>query len=87
VVGVRVGEQQVELVGAQLLGDLCELLRDLPLQVGVVLRQLVELDQVTPAPLEAVPRGDQLAVLRGLAGRLAGSAWVVPRARPGELGV
>jgi hypothetical protein len=87
VVRVRVGEQQVELVRAQLLRDLGELLGDLPFQVGVVLRQLVELDQVARAPLEAIPRGDQLAILGGLAGRLAGAARVVPRSRPGELGV
>jgi len=74
-------------VRAQLLREVGELFGDLPFQVGVVLRQLVELDQVTRAPLEAVPRGDQLAVLRGFASRLAGAARVVPRSRPYELGV
>ena len=72
---------------AQLLREFGELLGDLPFQVGIVLRQLVELDQVTRAPLEAVPRGDQLAVLGGFAGRLPGAARVVPRSRPYELGV
>ncbi len=71
----------------QLVAELSQLLGDLALQVAVVLRQLVELDQVTRAPLEAVPRGDQLAVLGGFAGLLAGAARVVPRARPGELAV
>ena len=72
---------------AQLLGELGQLFRDLPFQVAVVLRQLVELDQVTRAPLEAVPRGDQLAVLRGFARGLAGAARVVPCSRSDELGV
>ena len=80
-VRVRVGEQQVELVRAQLLGELGQLFRDLPFQVAVVLRQLVELDQVTRAPLEAVPRGDQLAVLRRLARELTRVVGVVPDAR------
>ena len=67
--------------------ELSKLFRDLPFEVEVVLRELVELDQVTRAPLEAIPRGDQLAVVRGLAGDRARPARVVPRARPRELGV
>ena len=85
--GVRVGEQQVELVRAQLPREPGKLFADLPVEVGVVLSELVQLDEVARAPFEAIPGRDQLAVLGGLPGQLAGAPWIVPRARTGELGV
>src|SRR6266508_2856688 len=46
VVGVGIGEEEVELVRAQLTLESCTLLGDLALQVGVVAGELVELAQV-----------------------------------------
>ena len=84
-VGVWIGKQQVQLVGTELLGDGSALLVDLAFEVGVVLGQLLELDQVASTPLESIPGRDQLAVFGCLAGRLAGAAGVIPRAGLGEL--
>ena len=72
---------------AQLARDRFSLLFDLPLVVLVALGELRELDQVAGAPLEALPRGDELAVLGRLTRLLSGAAWVVPRARLRQLGV
>ena len=85
--GVRIGEEQIELVPTQLPRQPGELVSDLPVEVGVVLRELVQLDEVARAAFEAIPGRDQLAVLGGLPGQLAGAPWVVPRARTGELSV
>jgi hypothetical protein len=82
---VRVGEQQVQLVGAQLALERIPLLRDLTLEVGLSLGELVELDQVTRPALEAIPRRDELAVLGRLPCQLARASWVVPRAGLGQL--
>jgi len=87
VVRVRVREQQVELARAQLALDRRPLLGDLLLQVGVVFGELLQLDQVGGAALEAVPGRDELAVLRRLTRPLAGAAWVIPRAGLCQLGV
>jgi hypothetical protein len=80
VVRVRGGEQQIELVAAQLGRDLGALGGDLSFQVGVVVGELIQLDEVAGAALEPVPRRDQVAMLTGFAGELAGAARVVPRA-------
>jgi hypothetical protein len=80
VVGVRIGEQQVELASAQLRGDRLLLLRDLYLQLGVILGELVELDQVARPAFELVPGRDQLVVLRGFAREVARAVGVVPDA-------
>jgi hypothetical protein len=87
VVGVRIGEQEVQLVRAQLARDGLALLVDLTLELAVALCELLQLDDVARAALETVPRCDQLAVFRRLTRQLAGAARVVPRARPGQLGV
>jgi hypothetical protein len=84
---VGIGEEKVELARPQLALDGRALVRHLTLEVGVILGQLLQLDQVARAPLEAIPRGDQLAMLGSLTGQLTGSTWVVPRARLRELGV
>ena len=85
VVGVRIGEQQVELVRTQLPGEGRTFLDDLLLELLVVLRKLLELDEVASPPLEAGPRGDQVAMLAGLSGLLACAARVVPGARLRQL--
>ncbi len=82
---VGVGEQKVELVRAQLTGDRFPLLSNLLLEVGPSLGELVELDEVARPPLQAVPRRDELAVLRRLPRQLPRTSWVVPRAGLGEL--
>ena len=87
VVGVGIGEQQVELVRVKLLGQRRALLRDLFFELGIVLRQLIELDEITCAPFEPVPGRDQLAVLRGLSGHRAGAPWIVPNAGLDQPGV
>ena len=55
------------------------------LQLGIVLAQLLELQDVAGAPLQAVPRRDLLPVLRSLARHLAGVLRIVPDPRLGEL--
>ena len=85
--GVRVGEEKVELVRTELLGESGDLAGDLALHVVVAFAQLHELHQVAGAPLQAIPGRNQLPILGGLAGDLAGAPGLIPRARPGELGV
>jgi hypothetical protein len=87
VVGVRIGEQQVELVRAELARNSLPFLFDLARELTVALRQLLQLDDVASAPLETVPRRDEVAVLGRLSGKLPGSSRVVPRAGLGQLGV
>jgi hypothetical protein len=60
---------------------------DLTAEVSVALCERIELDEVARAALDAVPRRDQLAVLRSFARDLAGVAWVVPGAGARQLGV
>jgi hypothetical protein len=57
----------------------------LTLEIRIAFRELGELDQISCTPLETVPGRDQLAILRGFAGELAGAPGVVPRAGFGEL--
>jgi hypothetical protein len=80
---VRVGEQEVELALPQLGGDRAQLLRDLLAQLGVILGELVELDQITRAPLELLPRGRELAVFERLTRPVARRRGIVPRAGSG----
>ena len=80
---VGVGEQQVQLALAQLGLDRAQLSGDLLLQVGVALRQLVELDEVPRASLELLPRRGELPVLERLSGLVARGRGVVPGAGPG----
>jgi hypothetical protein len=87
VVRVWVGEEKVELVGAQLSGKRRAFLPELPRELFVAIDELLQLDQVAGAPLQAIPGRDQLAVLRGLSRRLPGPPWVVPRAGLRQLGV
>ena len=72
---------------AELPGEGGALPGHLLLQLRIVVRELLQLHQVASASLEALPRGDELAVLAGLAGQLAGAARVVPRAWLRQLGV
>jgi hypothetical protein len=60
----------------QLLGDL------LP-QLGVVFRELFELDEVARAPLELVPGRAELTVLERFARLVARGRGVVPGPGPG----
>ena len=85
----RVGicEEQVELARAQLSLQCRPLLRDLAFEIGVVLGKLLQLDEVTGAPLEAIPGRDELAMLGSLACQLTRATWIVPRARLRQLGV
>ncbi len=76
--GVWIGEQEIELVGAQLAANLRELCRDLLAQVGVAFRQLIQLDNVARTPLEPIPRRDQLAILGGLSRHLTRLSGVIP---------
>jgi hypothetical protein len=80
VVRIGIREEEVELTRPQLRGDLGALLVDLLLQLGVVRRKIVQLDQVTGAALELVPCADQLPVLGRLARLRARARGVVPRA-------
>jgi len=85
VVGVRVGEQEIELARTELPAQLGALLFDLLLQVGIAFRELVELDEVSRASLESIPGGDELSVFRGFARRLPRPPGVIPDTRPGQL--
>ena len=87
VVGVRVGKEQVELVRSNLSAQRRSLLLHLLLQVGIVLAELIQLDEVKRPALESIPGGDELAVLAGFARHLAGATRVVPRTRLRQLGV
>jgi hypothetical protein len=84
VAGVLIGEQQVELAPPQLGCDRLLLLRDLRLQLGIILSELVELDQVARPALELVPGRDQLVLLRRFAGEDARAVGVVPDAGLGK---
>ena len=53
--GVGVGEEDVQLAVPELAVELVELGLQLARQLGVVLRQLVQLDQVSGPAFEAVP--------------------------------
>ena len=77
---VRVGEQEVELARAQLRGKCVSLLRDLRFELGVALRQLIDLNEVTGAAFDAIPCRQQLPVLRCLARNRARARRIVPRA-------
>ena len=77
---VRIGEQQVELSPPKLRGDRRPLSGDLLPQLAIVVRQLVELDDIARAPFEPVPCVDELAVLRGLAGEVTRAVGIVPDA-------
>lgn len=81
---VGVGEEQVELAGSQLARDLRALLFDLLLQLGIVLRKLIELDQVARAALELVPRIDELAVSGRFTRQVTCAGRVVPDAGLGQ---
>jgi len=60
---------------------------DLAPELGVTLGERGELDEVARPTLEAVPRRDQLAVLRSFARDLARVTRIVPNARARQLGV
>ena len=77
---VLIREQQVELARPQLRGHRRALLGHLLSQLGIVLRQLVELHEVASAPLETVPSVNEVAVLRGLARELTRVVGIVPDA-------
>ena len=79
-VRIGVGEEKVELSRAQLARQLRLLFGDLLRELGVTRRELVELDQVTRASLELIPRARQLSVLGAFARERAGTARVVPGA-------
>src|SRR5450756_1447929 len=55
VVGERIGEQQVQLARSQVIEDRGSFLVQLPFQVRIAARELVELDQVAGALLQSVP--------------------------------
>ncbi len=77
-IGVGVGEQEVELVRAKLLAYLRELLGDLLAKLTVAFCQLIQLDDISRPPLESIPGRDKLAIFRGLARHLTRASWVVP---------
>ncbi|TMD99899.1 MAG: hypothetical protein E6I72_00010 [Chloroflexi bacterium] len=70
---------------AELPGHRRTLLSDLLPQLGIVLRELLELHEVSGATLETIPCRDQLAVLGGFTGDRAGMTRVIPGARFAEL--
>jgi hypothetical protein len=78
VAGVRVREEQVELAAAQLAVEPVQLGVQLRGQLGVVLGQLMELDEVPGPPLQPVPGLDLLPEVRRLAGVPAGLGGLVP---------
>jgi hypothetical protein len=85
VIRVRVGEEQVELALAQLVGDRRSLALELVAQLLISAGKAVELDEVARAILELLPRARELTMLGGFARLLPRSPRVVPRARLGEL--
>ena len=87
VAGVRIGEEQVELAPAELIGDSHAFLSHLLLELRIALCQLVQLHEVAGAPLQTLPRVDNLPVLGTLARDLARRARVIPRPRLGQLSV
>jgi hypothetical protein len=70
---------------AQLLRYAGALFLHLALQVLVALGELLELDGVARASLEAVPRSNEIAKLRRFARDLAGTPRIVPDPRLREL--
>jgi len=72
---------------AQLLLERGPFLFDLALEVGIAFGQVLELDEVASAPLEAVPRRDLVTQLRRFARHLSGALGIVPDPRLDELGV
>ena len=78
--GVGVGEKDVQLAPAQLAVDRVQLALELAGQLGIVLGQLVQLDQVLGLALEPVPGLDLLPEVGRLAPVPAGLGGVVPDA-------
>jgi len=85
VVGVGVGEQQLQFELAQLAVDGGLLRLYLGPQLVVFPGQLVQLDQVAGAPLQPLPDRDLLPVPRRLPGQSPGARGVVPDPRLGQL--
>ena len=81
--GVGIGEQEIELALLELGPDRAQLLGDLLAELGIALRQLIELDDVAGATLELLPRGRELAIFERLARAVARRRGIVPRARFG----
>jgi hypothetical protein len=81
---VWVGEEQVQLALPEFGGDSPQLLVDLLTQLGIVLGQLLELDDVARPPLELGPGCGQFAVLEGLARLVTRRCRIVPGPWPGE---
>ena len=79
--GVGIGEQQVQLALPQLGSHGGALLGHLLTELGVVFRQLIELDEVARATFELLPRSEQLSIQGRLARQLSRLVRVVPRAR------
>jgi hypothetical protein len=80
VIRVWISEEQVELSLTQLGRQLCFFIGDLLGQLGVARSQLVELDQVSSALLELIPRLDELAILGRFARESARATGIVPDA-------
>jgi hypothetical protein len=87
VVGVRVGEQQVQLSLAELPLQGLLLGAQLGRQLLVLAGQLGQLDQVAGALLQAIPGLDLLATLGSLASETARRRRIVPGAWQRQLGL
>ncbi len=83
----RVGivEEQLELALLELAVEGLQVGADLGGQLGVLLGELAQLDQVARPPLELQRAVDLVAQLGGFAGERAGSLGVVPDAGGGQL--
>jgi hypothetical protein len=77
---VRVGEEKVQLTLPQLMLQRCLLLLDLLREVGVVRRQVGQLNEVSRPVLQVRPAGDLVAQLAGLTRDGTGRLGVVPDA-------
>jgi hypothetical protein len=78
VAGVRIREEQVQLALPELALDGRQLLLELPAELDVIVRQVLQLDQVLRPLLQPLPGGDLLTELRSLAAVAPGLRRVVP---------
>lgn len=79
-VGVGIGEEQLELALLQLAAELLEVGLDLARQLLVLPRQRAQLDQVAGPALEPGERLDLIPQLRALARQRARPGGVIPGA-------
>jgi hypothetical protein len=83
VIGVGIVEEQGQLTIVELALQRLQLRLQLLGQLGILLGQLAELDQIAGAPLQLIPDGGLVPVLGGFARKLARPRRVVPDVRGG----